>query len=105
MSVAEAVSPNVPLCSCATTVKDGSKIRMRLCMECFSFAKQNISENGDHSLWQSSIKMTDKETMELMNLFYTELAKTKDIDIAFKIAQKTMRFMHGVVISLANVEC
>jgi CHAT domain-containing protein len=42
------------------------------------------------SLWP----VPDKETMELMNLFYTELAKTKDIDVAFKIAQKTMRFKY-----------
>lgn len=42
------------------------------------------------SLWP----VPDKETMELMNLFYTELPKTKDIDVAFKIAQKTMRFKY-----------
>lgn len=39
------------------------------------------------SLW----KVPDNETMELMTLFYSELAKTKDIDNSFNKAQKEMR--------------
>ena len=39
------------------------------------------------SLW----KVPDNESMELMTLFYSELAKTKDIDSSFNKAQKTMR--------------
>lgn len=44
-------------------------------------------ENMILSLWP----VPDKETMELMNLFYSELAKTKDIANSFQTAQKTMR--------------
>lgn len=39
------------------------------------------------SLW----KVPDIETMELMTLFYSEIAKTKDIDSSFTKAQKEMR--------------
>ena len=39
------------------------------------------------SLW----KVPDNETMELMTLFYAELAKTKDINSSFNKAQKEMR--------------
>ena len=39
------------------------------------------------SLWE----VPDNETMELMTLFYSELAKTKDIDNSFNKAQKEMR--------------
>jgi len=39
------------------------------------------------SLWN----VPDNETMELMTLFYSELAKTKDIDNSFNKAQKEMR--------------
>ena len=39
------------------------------------------------SLW----KVPDNESMELMTLFYSELAKTKDIDNSFNKAQKEMR--------------
>lgn len=39
------------------------------------------------SLW----KVPDNETMELMTLFYCELAKTKDINSSFNKAQKEMR--------------
>ena len=39
------------------------------------------------SLW----KVPDNETMELMTLFYSELALTKDIDSSFNKAQKEMR--------------
>lgn len=39
------------------------------------------------SLW----KVPDNETMELMTLFYSELAKTNDIDLSFNKAQREMR--------------
>jgi len=39
------------------------------------------------SLW----KVPDTESMELMTLFYSELAKTNDIDSSFNKAQKEMR--------------
>ena len=39
------------------------------------------------SLW----KVPDNESMELMTLFYSELAKTNDIDSSFNKAQKEMR--------------
>ena len=39
------------------------------------------------SLW----KVPDRETMELMNLFYTDLTVTKDPVISFSKAQKQMR--------------
>jgi CHAT domain-containing protein len=39
------------------------------------------------SLW----KVPDHETMELMNLFYTDLTITKDPVISFSKAQKQMR--------------
>lgn len=42
------------------------------------------------SLW----KVSDNETMELMTLFYSELAKTKDIDLSFNKAQREMRFRY-----------
>jgi CHAT domain-containing protein len=39
------------------------------------------------SLWS----VPDKETMELMNLFYADLAKTKNAVSSFANAQSTMR--------------
>jgi CHAT domain-containing protein len=47
-------------------------------------------ENMIVSLWP----VPDKETMELMNLFYEELVKTKDINESFQSAQKTMRYKY-----------
>lgn len=44
-------------------------------------------ENMIVSLWP----VPDKETMELMNLFYSELVKSNDISLSFHNAQKTMR--------------
>lgn len=42
------------------------------------------------SLW----KVPDNESMELMTLFYSELAKTNDIDLSFNKAQKEMRYRY-----------
>jgi CHAT domain-containing protein len=47
-------------------------------------------ENMIVSLWP----VPDKETMELMNLFYEELVKSKDINESFQRAQKTMRYKY-----------
>jgi CHAT domain-containing protein len=44
-------------------------------------------ENIIVSLWP----VPDKETMELMDLFYKELVNTKDISKSFRLAQRTMR--------------
>ena len=44
-------------------------------------------ENMIVSLWP----VPDKETMELMDLFYKELVNTKDISKSFRKAQRTMR--------------